>query len=308
MSTRFVTTDPDVGSARVAELYADNRLRVRGERDSFRFEQSRDDIGEVRFDRFANSLVTDYTVDPLGHVLIARIVEHQMEIWTDGTHRVLGPGDVALIAHPDRDYSTRLHGASMQLIGVDTSLLDAVAGGAAWRDRLRYETLDPAQVAKWHRTIDYVTTTVLDESLRDSALVLGSAGRHLAAVLLASFGVSGADTATQATALPSVVRRAVAFCDESPDLDIGVADIARTCNVSVRTLQVAFRRHLDTTPMAYLRQVRLDRVRADLVAADPSRTTISRIAARWGFADPSRFTASYRAAYDEYPSETLRRS
>ena len=114
-----------------------------------------------------------------------------------------------------------------------------------------------------------------------------------------SAGQSGAGAAT--------VRRAVAFLEANPDLDLGVVDVARACHVSVRALQLAFRRHLDTTPMAYLRRVRLDRVRADLRTAGPGQgVTVTQIAARWGFADPSRFSAHYRRVFGEPPRDTLR--
>lgn len=111
----------------------------------------------------------------------------------------------------------------------------------------------------------------------------------------------------RADATPVTVRRAVAYIEANPDLEIGVADVARTAHVSVRALQLAFRRHLDTTPMAYLRRVRLDRVHADLAAADPSKTTVTAVTALWGFHAVGRFSADYRNTYGEYPRDTLRR-
>jgi AraC-like DNA-binding protein len=309
VSTRFVTSDPELGSARVAEVYADNRLRIHGQRDDFRFEQSRDDLGDLRFDRFSNTLVTEYAMEPLGHVIVVRMLDGEMDVWTDGTHRRLGTGDIALLSDPGNPYSTRVHGASMELIGVELALLDEAGGGRADRGRLRYEPLDAARASSWQRTVDYVTTTVLDERVQDSALVLGSAARHLGASLLAAFGVPDTvEGGAAGASTPSVIRRATGFCEANPHVDIGVVDIARACDVSVRTLQVAFRRHLDITPTAYLRRVRLDRVRADLLRSDPARVTVSGIASRWGFADASRFSAHYRAVYGEYPSDTLRRS
>lgn len=307
VSTRFVTTDPDLGSARVAEVYADNRLRIRGQREHFLFEQTRDDLGDVRFDRFSNTLVTEYTMQPLGHAIIVRMLDGEMDVWTDGTHRHLGPGDIALLAHPEHGYSTRVHGASMQLVGVELDLLDQVGGDAA-HELVRYEPLDAVRATSWQRTVDYVSSAVLEQHVQESGLLLGSAARHLGASLLAAFGVPArADDSPTSESTPAVVRRATTFCEANPHLDVGVADIARACHVSVRTLQVAFRRHLDVTPMAFLRRVRLDRVRSELLLADPARATVSSVAARWGFADASRFSAHYRAVYGEYPSDTLRR-
>ena len=77
--------------------------------------------------------------------------------------------------------------------------------------------------------------------------------------------------------------------------------------VGPRTLQYAFRRHRDTTPLAYLRRVRLALAREDLVAAEPGDgTTIAEVAARWGYARPGRFADAYRQMYGEPPSQTLR--
>ncbi|MFD7713756.1 helix-turn-helix transcriptional regulator [Streptomyces sp. NPDC059786] len=105
---------------------------------------------------------------------------------------------------------------------------------------------------------------------------------------------------------PATVRRAVAFIDEHAPRDLSVADIAEAAHVSIRTLQCAFRRHLDTTPMNHLRRVRLAHAHADLLAADPaSGVTVTAIATRWGFLQPGRFAAAYRAVYGRPPHQTL---
>ncbi|GAB2603663.1 hypothetical protein GCM10009696_06460 [Kocuria himachalensis] len=59
--------------------------------------------------------------------------------------------------------------------------------------------------------------------------------------------------------------------------------------------------------MHHLRAARPDAARADLMTADPTRTTVAAMAARWGFANPGRFAAAYQQAYGETPAATLRR-
>ncbi|WP_327262271.1 AraC family transcriptional regulator [Streptomyces sp. NBC_01232] len=111
-------------------------------------------------------------------------------------------------------------------------------------------------------------------------------------------------------ALPSAVRRATAFCAEHAAEPISVADMAQAARVGVRSLREGFRMHLDTTPLAYLRGVRLDLARRDLLAAadgDAPRT-VTDVALRWGFTHLGRFTGHYRKAYGETPSQTLRSS
>jgi transcriptional regulator GlxA family with amidase domain len=76
----------------------------------------------------------------------------------------------------------------------------------------------------------------------------------------------------------------------------------------VRGLQDAFRRNLDASPADYLRRLRLDRVRQDLLAADPlSGATVAGIARRWGFVHLGRFAQTYRTAFGELPGSTLQR-
>ena len=45
----------------------------------------------------------------------------------------------------------------------------------------------------------------------------------------------------------------------------------------------------------------------ELMQAEPEEVTISEISLRYGFAQPSKFTMAYKAAFNEKPSDTLRR-
>ncbi|PZG13117.1 AraC family transcriptional regulator [Nonomuraea aridisoli] len=107
-------------------------------------------------------------------------------------------------------------------------------------------------------------------------------------------------------ARPGAVRIAIDLMEAGPDRPFTTSMLAAEAHVSVRTLQEGFRRHLGTSPMAYLRGVRLRRAHESLLAADPSRTTVASIARRWGFTHLGRFAAAYQAAYGRPPATTLR--
>lgn len=103
------------------------------------------------------------------------------------------------------------------------------------------------------------------------------------------------------------VGRAVAFIEERARDDISAADIAAAAFVTARAVQLAFRRYLGTTPLAYLRRVRLEGAHRQLLTADPSDgTTVTTVAADWHFTNASRFSAAYRAAYGVSPAQILR--
>jgi AraC-like DNA-binding protein len=102
------------------------------------------------------------------------------------------------------------------------------------------------------------------------------------------------------------LRAAVEYIHEHAAEPLTVADIARAADLGVRTLQESFQRTLGCTPMNYLRGVRLRHTHDDLLAADPTTTTVAQIAAQWGFAHMGRFSAEYHRHHGEYPRHTLR--
>lgn len=106
---------------------------------------------------------------------------------------------------------------------------------------------------------------------------------------------------------PRAVRTAVEIIEGEADLPLTLSSIAARCHVSVRSLQQGFRQHLGTSPMAYLREVRLRRAHQTLLRSDASAVTVASVAYQWGFSNLGRFAAAHAARYGETPTETLRR-
>jgi AraC-like DNA-binding protein len=104
---------------------------------------------------------------------------------------------------------------------------------------------------------------------------------------------------------PAAVRDAMDIIEAGPHLPLTTSALAKQCNVSMRTLQEGFRRHLDMSPMTYLRVVRLRRAHRDLRSADPARSTVARIAHRWGFTHLGRFAAAHQRMYGQTPLQAL---
>jgi AraC-like DNA-binding protein len=84
------------------------------------------------------------------------------------------------------------------------------------------------------------------------------------------------------------------------------ADLCAVSGMNVRTLTRAFRRRHALSPMAFVRERRLDEVRRRLLAGDREETSVSNVALDHGFGHLGRFSADYRRAFGELPSETLR--
>ncbi|WIE72957.1 AraC family transcriptional regulator [Curtobacterium sp. MCJR17_020] len=103
------------------------------------------------------------------------------------------------------------------------------------------------------------------------------------------------------------LRAAVEYVHAHASETVTIADLAAVAGLSVRSVQESFRRVFDVSPLTYLRDVRLDRVRSELLGLDPQVGAIGDVARRWGFAHLGRFSASYAARFGEYPKQTLRR-
>lgn len=105
--------------------------------------------------------------------------------------------------------------------------------------------------------------------------------------------------------LPKHIRRATDFIQANAKAPVSLSDIAKASHVSVRGLQVGFSRFHGVTPMAYLRQVRLAGVYADLCAADDT-PSIAEIAKRWQFSHLGLFAQMFRKAFGILPSDVRR--
>ncbi|WP_392396109.1 AraC family transcriptional regulator [Paraburkholderia caledonica] len=103
--------------------------------------------------------------------------------------------------------------------------------------------------------------------------------------------------------VPSRLRRAIEFMQAHAHEPIRLEQIACEAALSVRGLQSAFTRFKSTSPMSYLKGIRLERLRSDL--CDPSvEASCSQILLKWGFSDARRFSKYYQQSFGESPYET----
>ncbi len=109
--------------------------------------------------------------------------------------------------------------------------------------------------------------------------------------------LSGRLLAPRSPAAPAQLRRAEAFMAAHADQAVALADVAAAAGCSTRALQLAFRRFRGTTPLAALREARLQGVRAALVAGVPGPAT----ARRFGFSNATRFRLAYVRRFGEEP-------
>ncbi len=90
------------------------------------------------------------------------------------------------------------------------------------------------------------------------------------------------------------------------DHKMTVASLAESHNISIKSLQNAFKSLFGITPNHFMRLLKLNLVHHELVQSTPAQTTVQRVAQKWGFAHMGNFSRYYKDLFGEYPSVTLK--
>lgn len=104
---------------------------------------------------------------------------------------------------------------------------------------------------------------------------------------------------------PRIVKRVLDAMHGDPSRPWTAGDMAEVVGVNIRRLQDGFRDYVGASPRECLTDIRLARVREDLLRGADG-FTVTDAAMRWGFTHTGRFAAAYRHKYGQSPSETLR--
>jgi AraC-like DNA-binding protein len=106
-------------------------------------------------------------------------------------------------------------------------------------------------------------------------------------------------------ALPVSLAHALDWLAARPDEPVKLEALANVAGVRPRTLEAHLRLYLGTTPLGWVRRMRLQRARQQLLGAT-DEVSITRVAVANGFGQLGRFAAQYRRQFGELPSETLK--
>lgn len=86
-----------------------------------------------------------------------------------------------------------------------------------------------------------------------------------------------------------------------------MTDLRRAACASESRVRQAFIEVLNVSPTRYFQYRLLSRLRDDLLQADPTQETVTRIASSLGVTQLGRIAGRYRQLFEELPSDTLRR-
>lgn len=313
-SVTCTTSDPEAAAAFIRSAHG-IESRVAGLRSDQPVTLSHVVIGPVSLGTAHLPCSVEFESESSPSFVVSHLKSGDMRLGRETRAETCAAGDIVLALRPGRPCRAHLVDADVALAALTPGALADITGDQDdSRGPVRFLSGRPrsaAAASQWTTAVDYVTATLEARTgVANSELVVGGAVRLLATTLLHVFPNTYADVEDDPfesmDTSPPMLRRAIEFMHANCTRDIGMGEVAKALNVTPRAVQYMFRRHLDMSPMAYLRQIRLRRAHRDLLAGDPTRETVAEIAIRWGFAHTGRFSQVYRSEFGQSPSVTLR--
>ena len=299
----FETADLDDAQDRISRIMQPHRLR-RHARGGGRSHMDFMRLGGVGLGTIAFG-PGRIEVPPLDgyHLVVFCVAGHAtldaggVSVAVDGATGVFCPADTPLSGQFSPD-------CEQFVVRIDRTRLASFTGQAPPRLPIRMDLRSP-RLLPWMAALrTLVTDPATLGMVRDHPDIAADYEQLLLRLLLA--GQDRAPAPSPGTARPASVRRAAAFIAANLAAPLTLADIATAAGVPERTLHDAYCRFEGVSPMRALRDGRLDRVRAALLAGrDGAGVTEAALAA--GFTHLGRFAEAYAKRFGERPSNTLRR-
>lgn len=161
---------------------------------------------------------------------------------------------------------------------------------------------------QWLRMVSWAYD-LLSEDWELSPVILAQIESNIINTLLTSQPHNYLDTLLDDSPrlTPHFVKRVEKYIEENAHLPLAINDLAEQAGVSARTLFTGFSRYRNTTPMRYLKEVRLQYVHEELCKAIRGQDSVTDIALKWGFSHLGHFGTDYKRRFGESPSVTLQR-
>ncbi len=239
-----------------------------------------------------------------GYHLVLMCLSGHARLRLDGAETEIG-GRHAAIVRPGTHFTARFSEDCEQLLlRIPTASLQAHTGTHRLTDMVRLDLAHPA-LQPWLGQFGLLVRDVPTSRLATGDPRVGQAYERLLIELLRAHDQGGVAPAATPAVSPATVRRAEDYMQAHAGQPLQLQDIAAAAGVPARTLQTHFRSRHGTSPMLWLRDLRLQRVRARLLQARDD-ASVTGAALEAGFAHLGRFAQAYAARFGEAPSQTLR--
>lgn len=275
-------------------------------------------LGETLFSLVEVDSVSGYDIEMMDNpdlVLLHILMRGSAQLQQGAARVDAAAAQMVLLQGMGRSYK-RWYGTTQQLmVRMSRRHIERIIAsetGIGIGDPLSFGVMPVLDLARVSTLWSYIVTICRDldgpQPCFDGA-VGRVAERTLALMLLNvvpnNYSWAFAEEAVSAAA-PYYVRRVESYVREHAGQPITTEDLVAVGGVSARSIYHGFRRFRSTTPMGYLKAVRLDRAREALTKGQPgARTSVTEAATEAGYTNLSQFSRDYKARFRELPSQTL---
>ena len=309
----FASGDLDEARAMVGRVMRPHHLGVVGSTQRLNARMHHQPLGEVSLNRLRYGAHVEIRPGPLEDFFLVQMPLAGTALIESGPQRVDSTPDVASVVSPDDDLAMHWADDNDQfMLRVGRSLLErTLVGhlGCTLERPLRFQLgFRWRECPAWRCLMAYLLDCSSQHAdLAEHKLIVHQMEQLVAATLLSTLphNYSATPAGRRGAVLPRHVRCVQDYLQAHAHEPVSAEQLARIAGVSVRSLYAGFKEFLGISPMHYLRDLRMERARAELVSGECQN--VAGVALRWGFAHLGRFSASYKARYGESPSQSVRR-
>lgn len=311
----FRSRSADEARELVGRVLSPHRLDVRSGESGFEARHNQIRLGQVSLNVLSYGAEVEIDPGERGDFYLiqlplqgrARLRCDGQEAWVDS--------DVLSVLHPRARTCMLWSGdCSMIMLQVPSTVLRGRQQDAgAPQFNFTQSRHEPA-VAAWWQAVSDMTRNLHSHGqqwLRHPAAYAAMEGFLLTGLdLLRPDSATGQEAPVPAGVGGRHLQRALDYIEAHAHESLTLSGIAAAACVSPRTLEAAFRRRYDQSPLVFARGVRLERVRAALrsAATDGRPASVTDIALQHGFVHMGRFSAYYKQRFGCAPSATLRQA
>lgn len=301
----------------IARVYKPHELAVEGRQQCLQARMHHRPLGPaLGVNRLAHGAAVRIDPDQLDDFFLVQMpLAGSARVWHQGRWMDCGAGQACVLS---ARLPLRMHwspGCDQFMLRIDRTRLLAVqqARSGRWHDDAPtlalapHLPLDTAGGRAWWQLMHYLAAVLDPASAAPAGLQAALLEDHVIAALLAMACQGPAAPAHPEPLATRRLQRLEDYVLAHLDEPLTLRTLAEVAQTSVRSVQSWFAQARGTTPGAYIRARRLERVRHELLHP-AAGTAVTAVALRWGFEHAGRFAAAYRAAYGETPSATLQRA
>lgn len=310
----FTSSDFDQVQSSVSSMVRPHKLSLKTGLQPLQTRIRRVQFGDVSLMRLGYGADVRIQSDELGGFYLIQLPQQGQALIRCGDEKVESSTQVATVLNPHVDIDMIWYANNEQLmLKVDRVLVEQLArsmGFSVPSSGLVFPVkLQQHRSASWQLMLRYLLDCARHaEAMQQSPLLTAQLAQLVATTFLEQHPPLQVTNQRRLSGkvLPKHIRLVENYLHDYADQAICIEGLAAMAQVSTRSLYAGFKEFCGISPMQYLRQIRLDRVREDLLATT-TPISISEVALRWGFMHQGRFSQEYKQRFAETPSQSIQR-